>query len=135
MRPTRRTGALAALLLGLAILLLTAPLVALATTGTGVTRRFQVTLSDKGAAWKPALRTLDPIVGARLRVTVVNGASQPHWFRVGSRQTKVLTKGQKAVFFVPFTKLGKLPWTTGVGNVRAAAYRGVIHVRLPTHFG
>jgi hypothetical protein len=123
------------LVIGVGILLLTAPLAALATTGTGVTRKFQVTLTDKRAVWKPALRTLDPIVGARLRVTVVNGSSQPHWFRVGTRQTKVLTKGHKAVFFVPFVKLGKLPWLTGVGSVSAAGYHGVIHVRLPTHFG
>ncbi len=123
------------LVLGVAVLLLTALPAAFATTGTGVTRKFQVTLTGTRAVWKPALKTLDPIVGARLRVTVVNGASQPHWFRVGTRQTKVLTKGKKAVFFVPFTKLGKVPWTTGIGNVRAAGYHGVIHVRLPTHFG
>jgi hypothetical protein len=135
MAPTRNLVRLPVLLVSLAALGLAAPLGASATTGTGVTRPFRVTLTDKGASWKPALRTLDPIVGGRLRITVVNRASGSHWFRIGTRQTKVLPTSRSSLFFFTFTKLGRVAWRTGVGTVQSAGYHGFIRVRLPGSFG
>jgi hypothetical protein len=128
-------GRLPALLTCVAALGLGMPAGASATTGTGVARPFRVTLTDEGASWKPALRTLDPIVGGRLRITVVNRASGSHWFRVGTRQTPLLATRRSTRFFFTFTRLGPVAWRTGAGDVRSAGYRGLIRVRLPGSFG
>jgi hypothetical protein len=135
MEPARRRVRLPVLLACVAALALALPVGASATTGAGVTRVFKVTLTDTGASWKPALRTLDPIVGGRLHITVVNRASASHWFRVGTRQTGLLPRSRSAVFFFTFTKLGRVAWLTGAGNVRSAGYHGFIRVRLPGSFG
>jgi hypothetical protein len=135
MASTRNRLRLPALLVCATALALAAPLVASATTGTGVTRPFRVTLTDKGVTWKPPLRTLDPIVGGRLRITFVNRASGSHWFRIGTRQTKLLPTSRSSLFFFTFTKLGPVAWRAGVGKVQSVGYHGFIRVRLPGSFG
>jgi hypothetical protein len=118
----------------LAALLLTAPLDASATTGRGVTRAFRVTLTDRGVTWKPALRTLDPLVGGSLRLTVVNGSSRAHWFRVGTVRSKPIAPRGTARLSFTFKRLGPVAWVTGLGAVGTAPFHGAIRVRLPGVF-
>jgi hypothetical protein len=127
----RRSAGLAA---AIGCLALVAPSLAPATTGIGVTRTFAVTVTDRGVSWKPPLRTLHAIVGAKLNVTVVNGSSSAHWFGLGSRRTKVLPAKSKAKLLFQFTRLGTVPWRTGQGKVASAAFHGSIRVRLPGNF-
>jgi hypothetical protein len=130
---TRRAAGLAALTSSLAVLV--APAVAPATTGVGVTRKFTVTVTDRGVSWKPPLRTLHAIVGAKLNITVANGSSASHWFGVGRERTKVLAPEANGKLLFQFTKLGPVTWHAGQGKVTAAPFHGTIRVRLPGNFG
>jgi hypothetical protein len=121
-------------LLAGAAVVLALPAGASATTGTRTDHLVKVTLTDTGAVWSPALKKLHPNTGVTFKFTVINQASQGHFFKVGKRQTKLLAKGGRAVFFYSFVKPGKLPWLTGAGNVRAASFHGVFKVTFPPHF-
>jgi hypothetical protein len=129
-----RPGRSLVLLTCLAAVLLAWPLAASATTGRGITRTFNVTITDKGVSWKPSLSTLHPLVGTELKLTVVNHSSSTHWFRVGTAQTKPLRAKAKAPLDYKVKKLGKLPWLAGLGPVTGAGFHGLIRIGLPGSF-
>jgi hypothetical protein len=130
-RRARRVLCLAA---GAALLGLAIPAGVSATTGTRTDKLVKVILTDKGAVWTPALKKLHPNTGVTFKFTILNQASQRHWFAVGTRKTKVLPKGGSEVFFFSFTKVGVLRWATGIGNVRGASFHGAFKVVFPPHF-
>lgn len=122
------------LLAAIAVGLMTWPLAASATTGRGVVRTFDVTITNAGVTWKPALSTLHPLVGTEFKLTVVNGSSASHWFRLGTVQTKPLAPRTKAKLDFTIKKLGKLTWLTGLGTVTAAKFHGQWIIKLPGAF-
>jgi hypothetical protein len=137
-RPTAvgrgRRHACAALLAAVCLLALAAPMTALATTGTHTDKKTVVTITNKGATYVPTLAQLKVTTGVTVKVLVVNKASQPHTFQLGTRKTKTLKTGASDTFFYLFHIPTKVSWEVGLGNVRAAAFRGSINVSFPKHF-
>jgi hypothetical protein len=116
------------------VIALLVPAVAAATTGTHTDKKTKVTITNRGVSWAPPLRTLHMTTGTTLKVSVVNTATQRHWFKLGKRQTKVLKQGGTEVFFFSFSKPGKVSWLTGLGSVSSAGFHGTIKVTFPQQF-
>jgi hypothetical protein len=110
---------------------LSEPLAASATTGTQTEFRVKITISAKGTSWSPPLGHHHATTGTTLRVQVVNEGPGRHWFRLGTRKTKLLAKGASATFFYNFIKPGKVAWQTGPGKGLGA---GQVPVVFPPSF-
>jgi len=111
-----------------------APVAAVATTGTSTDKRTVVTITGKGATWKPALSKMHLTTGVTLRVHVVNKASGRHWFRFGIHKTKTLRTGESYTFYYNLDTPGKYPWNVGLGHVRGKAFHGTYMLPFPSHF-
>jgi hypothetical protein len=127
-----RSRVYALLVAGVTSVMLSVPLAALATTGTQTDLRATVTISAKGTAWSPArARHHSATTGTTVRIRVVNKGPGRHWFRLGTRKTKLLAKGASATFFYNFTKPGHVVWRSGPQQNLGA---GQITVRFPPTF-
>lgn len=130
----RHASRLAWLVTGTCLLSLLVPFTAGATTGTQTDKKTKVTITDRGVSWVPPLRKLHMTTGTTLKVSVVNTASQRHWFKLGKRKTKVLKTGGTEVFFYAFRTPGKVGWLTGLGSVSSAGFHGMIRIVFPQRF-
>ena len=125
---------MSALVIALAAIALAIPLSASATTGIETSVPVRVVLTDKGAVWTPALSKLHPDTDTTFEIKVINKAAQPHSFKIGYRETKVLPKGASQFFFYSFHLIGKTPWLVKHGNVQAAGLKGKFDVKLQKKF-
>jgi hypothetical protein len=126
-----RARAQAILAAGAALAALLVPVSALATTGTKTDLRATITITAKGTTWSPRIRNRHAATGTTLRVHVVNQGPGRHWFRLGSRQTKLLAKGASATFFYSFYKVGHVAWRSGPSKKLGS---GTIPVHFPVTF-
>jgi hypothetical protein len=129
-----RIGRRVALAAGVVAAALVLPLGAAATTGIETTVPVKVVLTDKGAVWTPALNKLRADTDTTFEIKVVNKATQPHSFRIGYRETKVLPKGSSQFVYFAFHLIGKTPWQVKHGNVQGAGQSGKIDVKMRKSF-
>jgi hypothetical protein len=134
MKPTFRIGRRSALVAGVVVTALTIPVAASATTGIETSVPVKVVLTEKGAVWTPALSKLHPDTDTTFEIKVINKTSQPHSFKIGYRETKVLPKGASQFFFYSFHLIGKTPWLVKHGNVQGAGQSGKLNVKLQRTF-
>jgi hypothetical protein len=110
------------------------PLAAGATTGIEKSVPVKVVLTPKGVVWTPSLRTLRPDTDTTFELKVINRTSQPHSFRIGYRETKLLPVGESQFMFYSFHLIGKTPWQARHGKVQAPGFKGTIDVKLRKSF-
>jgi hypothetical protein len=134
MHSNSRIGRRLLLVLGVTAAALAAPLGASATTGIETTVPVKVVLTEKGTVWTPALSKLHPDTDTTFEIKVVNRSTQPHSFKIGYRETKVLPKGHSQFFYFAFHLIGKTPWQVKHGNVQGAGHSGKIDVKMRTSF-
>lgn len=125
---------MSALLVGLAVLILTIPVAASATTGIETSTPVRVVLTEKGAVWTPTVSTLHPDTDTTYEIKVINTTTQPHSFRIGYRETKLLPKGASQFFYYSFHLIGQTVWQVKHGNVQGAGHSGKLVVKLQKTF-
>jgi hypothetical protein len=109
------------------------PAAASATTGIETTVPVKVVLTDKGVVWTPALNKLRADTDTTFEIKVVNKATQPHSFKIGYRETKVLPKGSSQFVYFAFHLIGKTPWQVKGGTV-GSGQSGKIDVKMRKSF-
>jgi hypothetical protein len=115
-------------------LLLSVPAGASATTGIETSVPVRVLLTEKGAVWTPALRKLHPDTDTTFEIKVTNRAAQPHSFRIGYRETRLLRKGASEFLYFTFHLVGPTLWQARHGNVQGAGFHGKLNVHVPHPF-
>jgi hypothetical protein len=117
-----------------ALVALMVPVSASATTGIETSVPVRVVLTDKGAMWTPPLKKLHPDTDTTFEIRFVNRTSQPHSFKIGYRETKVLPKGASQFFYYSFHLIGPTPWLVKHGDVKGAGVKGRFDVKRQKAF-
>lgn len=130
-----RFGARAGAVLATATcLVMSTPVVAIATTGTATDLHEKVTITAKGTTWTPRVGNHPASTGTTVKFTIVNDDSRVHWFQFGKQRTKTLKKGASATFFYNFTRPVPVKWEVGPGKPVSKTSSGTVKVDFPGHF-
>ena len=125
---------MSALALGLGACALALPLAASATTGIETSVPVRIVLTDKAVVWTPALSKLHPDTDTTYEIKVVNRTTQPHSFKIGYRETKVLPRGASQFFYYSFHLVGQTPWQVKHGKLPATGHSGSFTVKIQKGF-
>lgn len=125
---------MSALALILGTFALALPLAASATTGIETTVPVRVVVTDKTVVWTPALSKLHPDTDTTYEIKVVNRTAQPHSFKIGYRETKVLPKGASQFFYYSFHLVGQTSWQVRHGKLPATGHSGSFTVTIQKSF-
>jgi hypothetical protein len=117
-----------------ALVALAIPVAASATTGIETSVPVKVVLTEKGAVWTPPLKKLHPDTDTTFEIKVINKTAQPHSFKIGYRETKLLPKGASQFFFYSFHLVGPTAWLVKHGNVQGAGLKGKFNVKIQKSF-
>jgi hypothetical protein len=134
MKSTTHIGCNSIFVVAFAFVALAFPIAASATTGIETSLPVRVVLTEKGAIWSPALSRLHPDTDTTFEIKVINRSAEPHSFKIGYRETKILPKGASQFFYYSFHLVGRTAWQAKHGDVRAAGFHGTFRVKLQRSF-
>jgi hypothetical protein len=110
------------------------PVASSATTGIETSLPVRVVLTEQGAVWTPALSRLHPDTDTTYEIKVINRSAEPHSFKIGYRETKILPRGASQFFYYSFHLIGRTAWQAKHGNVQRAGFQGTLQVKLQKAF-
>jgi hypothetical protein len=134
MKSTFRIGRASRLIAVLAVTALTVTSAASATTGIERSVPVRVVLTDSGAVWTPAISKLHPDTDTTFEIKVINKTTQPHSFKIGYRETKLLPSNGSQFFYYSFHLIGQTSWQVRHGNVQGSGHSGKLTVKLQKSF-